>query len=275
MKQGEPLKIKFIDNSLRIIHENMGKIVTLDGAIYHAQEIVIHTPAEHKIGGKNYDMEVQILHYGMTVGDIAKQVILSFLFEKKAGVYNKFLDDLDIFNLPNTLSKEMDLTTNIFIPKLLFSNEVNGMPAMKPFSFYTYQGSLTAPPCTESTIVYVASQPLAVGTLHLQLLQEALRVPDMMDNKGNVIVSDSIAKSSRDVQPLNGRPVFHYSHEKYCGPDENTKKDQEEEPGHYEKVLSAMTKYFYVSDSKPSGIPGAFVVSEKEALGKEATKISK
>jgi hypothetical protein len=113
-----------------------------------------------------------------------------------------------------------------------------------------------------------------MGTLHLQLLQEALRAPDMMDNKGNVIVSDSISNSSRDVQPLNGRPVFHYDYEKFCGPEEQTS-SKEEDTGHYEKVLTAMTKYFYVSDSKPSGIPGAFLISEKEALGKEVKKINK
>jgi hypothetical protein len=42
--------------------------------------------------------------------------------------------------------------------------------------------------------------------------------------------------------------------------------NEKKEPiGHYEKITTKETKYFFVSDDKPSGIPGAFVVSESEA----------
>jgi len=116
----------------------MGKATTIDGAVYIAEEIVFHTPAEHTINGKVYDMEVQIVHYGVTKGDIAKQLILSFLIEKKAGVYNQFFDDLDVFNLPDSINKKKNLMNNLFIPKLFFRSDKGDMPMMKPFSFYTY-----------------------------------------------------------------------------------------------------------------------------------------
>ena len=35
--------------------------------------------------------------------------------------------------------------------------------------------------------------------------------------------------------------------------------------GHYEKVEEKHTKYFYIPNLTPSGIPGAFTVSEAEA----------
>lgn len=98
----------------------------------------------------------------------------------------------------------------------------------------------------------------------MQLFTEALRIPDLMAQNGNVIVSDWIPVSRREIQPLNGRPVFHYDHEKQCGPDREIKPVDE---GHYEKIQKAMTKYFYVGDEKPSGVPNAFVVSKEEALG--------
>jgi len=123
---------------------------------------------------------------------------------------------------------------------------------------------LTFPPCIEDTIIYVASKPLYIGTTALQLFIEALRIPDLMAPNGNVIVSDWIAISRREIQPLNGRPVFHYDHVKQCGPDREIKPVEE---GHYEKIQKAMTKYFYVPDEKPSGIPNAFVVSKEEATG--------
>ncbi len=265
-----PLKIKLTENSMRIFHSKFGKVVTMDGAVYYAQEIIIHTPSEHTIQGKTYDMELQIVHYGQSKGDIAKQLILSFVFEKTPGVYNKFIDDLDIFNLPNPITKERQLTANVFIPKVLYSADDSDIPVLKPFSFYTYQGSLTAPPCTENTIIYVASKPIPLGSTAVQLFQEALRVPDLMNEKGDVIVSDWIPMSNRKTQPLNGRPVFHYNHEKYCGPDPERTPAQPE--GHYEKIMKAMTNYFYVNGKEPSGLPNAFVVSEKEALGKTDNK---
>jgi hypothetical protein len=84
------LKIQLADSAVKISYSFLGKVVTIDQAVYYAQDIVFHTPSEHSIAGKQYDMEMQI-HYGQSQGDIAKQVILSFLFEKAPGVYNKFL----------------------------------------------------------------------------------------------------------------------------------------------------------------------------------------
>ena len=263
----KPLKLKFKDHALRIKHKIFGKLVTLDGAVYFAEEIVFHTPAQHTINGKRYPMELEIIHYGKTKGDIAKQVVLSFLFKKKPGVYNKFIDDVDFFNLPSPVNKSKKVTAPLFVPKIFFNSNDQDLPMMKPFSFYTYQGSLTAPPCTQRTIHYVASKPIPLGTTALQLFEEALRMPDLMDTRGSVIISKLLPENNRSIQPLNGRAVFFYDHIKYCGPDPIKKPVKPK--GHYEKKINKMVDYFFVNGQNPSGLPGAFVVSEKEALGKQ------
>merc|ERR1712151_201997 len=223
-------------------------------------------PSEHSIDGKIYDMEITVLHQGMSVGDIAKQVSLSFLFEKAPGKYNGFLEDLDYFDLPNTLNGSRDLKNPVFLGNIFKTDEDDKPSSMAPFSFYTYQGSLTTPPCTEDTIVYVASKPLQIGSTPLQLFQEATRVPDMTDNRGNIIVSNWINETARPPQPLNGRPVFWFDHSKTCGATPHVK--PEIPSGHYEKIRKSFTSYFYVSNKKPSGLPNAYVVSEDEAKGK-------
>jgi len=38
--------------------KNFGKVNDLDGTVYEAKEIRIHTPAEHTLGGKKADMEI-------------------------------------------------------------------------------------------------------------------------------------------------------------------------------------------------------------------------
>lgn len=273
LKAQEYLKIKYFKNALRIFHAEFGKIVTLDGSVYVAEEIVFHTPSEHTINGKRYDMEMQVIHYGQTKGDISKQVVLSFVFQKTPGVYNKFIDDVDFFNLPNPTFKEREITNNLYIPKVFYSSTDENIPVMKPFSFFTYQGSITFPPCTERTIHYVASEPIPIGSAPLQMMKEALETPTMQDeNTQNIIVYDQDQTNNyRETQPLNGRSVFHFDHKRFCGSDIgsgfNKNNSGIKTNGHYEKVSKKVFEYIYVQGSDPSGIPNSFVVNEKEAKG--------
>ena len=194
-KSTKILSIKHKDHALRIKHKYFGKTVTLDGGLYTAEEIVFHTPSEHQIDGKTYDMEMQVIHYGKSKGDIAKQIVLCFLFQSKAGVYNKFIDDLDFFNLPNSNTKRRLLLNPLFIANIFYSADQEGTPILKPFSFYTYQGSLTQPPCTERSVVYVAAKPIKLGTSAIQLFQEAIRVPDKMTPTGTLLLLNYLMKT--------------------------------------------------------------------------------
>lgn len=244
---------------LHILHDDLGRITTQDGTIYQAQEITFHTPSNHKIDGKQFDLEVTILHSGITKGDIAKQVSLSFLFEGSPGAYNKFFDDIDIFNLPNPFTKEVELLKDLFLPKILYQSDEEGIE-LKPFSHYTYEGSLTYPPCTEQTIIYVASKPLKLSTTTIALFKEALRKPDLYNSRGLYFSSPPSYGSKREIQSINGRPIFHYE----ACEKEKVKISQE---GHYEKVKDKSILFFYVNGDKPSGVPGAMVVTKNEALG--------
>lgn len=259
----ENLKFKLEENLLRL-KANFGKAVTPDGAVYFAEEIVFHTPADHQINGKTYDMEVQIIHNGKSKGDIGRQMVLSFLFEKTPGVYNKFIDDFDFFNLPNPSSPIVDIIHNLNLAKIFQNSDEEETPRFKPFSFYTYQGSLTSPPCVEDTVMYVASKPLPLSSTVLHLFTEALRMPDQQDSQGNVHVSEFLPITNRKIQPINGRPVFHFDHTILCGPD---KVKKIKKLGHYEKVQTMWNQYFYVPGEQLSGVPNAFLVSENEAKG--------
>jgi len=245
-----------------------GKVVTMDGAVYHAQEISFHTPSEHKINGETFPIEMQVVHYGQSIGDTAKQVILSFLFKKSPGIYNKFLESIDIFNLPNPLEKEIDLSKDFQIPDLFFNvNEDSSYTSMPPFSFYTYEGSLTRPPCAEKTIHYVASQPLGISSTVIEIFKEALRIPDLQNENGVRIVNESsIMQSNRQVQKLNERSIFHYESKDNCPSIKKMRRGSEQNKrGHYERKTGTVEQFFHVTGDQPSGMPGAFVVTEQEA----------
>lgn len=266
LSTGDNNVIRYEKEALRIKHPNFGKIVTLDGAVYYAQEIVFHTPSEHTINGKQFDMEMQVIHYGKSVGDTLKSVILSFLFKAKPGSFNKFIDKLDFFDLPNPIIKAKELSKALFIPAILQDTNEEDYSFMLPFSFYTYQGSHTAPPCAEKTIHYVASKPINLSNTALEMFKESLRIPDQIDNKGNVHVSDRLPTNFRLTQPLNGRAIFHYDHNNDCPDFRKAKQGAPPTKGHYEKIVKQAVKYFHVNGVNPSGIPNAYVVTNKEAL---------
>ena len=249
---GNKLNLKNFGNALRVLYPNFGKIVTLDEAVYQAEEIVFHTPSEHTIEGKRFDMEMQILHYGRSKGDIAKQVVLSFLFKKTVGAFVKFFDVFDWLNLPNASlnydSAPLIDGSSIDINKLFYQTDDKDQEIkQKPFSFYTYQGSLSFPPCTERTIVYVASQPIPLAEMIVNQFREAI---------GKLIVSGTVGqlesdnKNYRETQPLNGRDVFHWSHEKYCDK-EKKKRDPDQNEGHYEMFPTPAYQYFYLDQNSP------------------------
>ena len=266
----QKIKIRYEKSALRIFHPNMGKIVTIDGAVYLAEEITFHTPAEHTINGEKYDLEMQVIHYGRSQGDIAKQVVLSFLFKRTPGASNKFMESIDFFNLPNPLDTFTDLKHSLFIPNVFYEAENDDIPFLRPFSFFTYSGSLSFPPCTERTIVYVTSNPIPLSSTAIDLFREALKVPDLQSD--TIVVSDSVRENNREVQPQNGRPVFYFDHMKYCGLDLQSAK-KPKESGHYEKHTKDVTHYFYVIGDKPSGLPGALLVSEGEAKGTDLKEL--
>ncbi len=264
-RDGDHLKIVFENGALRIKAPSFGKIVTLDGGVYQATEILFNTPSGHKINGESFDMEMQVVHTGISKGDIAKSVILSFLFKKKAGASNKFLEKLEIFNLPNPFENFRELQNPVFIPNVLLSEDEDDLGTMIPFSFYTYPGSLMEPPCKERTIIYVASKPIETSYYSMQLMKEALKWPDMIDNFGGVHIHASIVDNNRDVQRQHGRSIFWYD-SSACDL-MLRKKGPAPEKGHYEKVIKPAKRYFWVNGNKPSGLPNAWVVTEKEAKG--------
>ena len=270
------LKIKYNKNALRIDADTnevlsargFGRIVTKDGTVYYANQINFRTPSEHTIAGRHFPLEIQILHEAKSKGDFGKKVILSFLFEGKPGIYNKFIDNIEFFNLPNPHDKIRTLHNKIFIPHILMNSDEQDLNIIKPFSFYTYQGSLTEPPCAENVIHYVASNPIPASITAIDMIKEALRMPDFEDAAGNVIVSpESPMMSNRAVQPLNGRNIFVYDSALF-NPPLFLNKQQEVNPyegGHFERKEVELTNYVYIEGNGLSGIPGAIMVPEEEA----------
>merc|ERR1711957_595995 len=138
---------------------------------------------------------------------------------------------------------EKFILNDLFIPKIFYSvtggeDTSDQFTTMKPFSFFTYEGSLTMPPCSESTIHYVASEVLPIGSVVLDLAMEALRMPDMKSDdstgQSTTIRDLSVNENYRATQDKNQRSVY---------------------------------THIFVPGSHPSGIPGAYLESRDDAYG--------
>jgi len=205
---------------------------------------------------------------------------LSVLFKSSPGHYNKFLDKIDFFNLPNHMEPSIELQHDFFIPTVFLDNDAEDIMSMEPFSFYNYEGSLTSPPCTERTTYYVTADPVHLSSTVIQLFKEALNRPDVIekDADGNikgVAIDTNTNENNRDVQEVNGRTIYLFDHIlngciTYQPPKRTIKKS-----GHYEKIVKTADEFIFVNDNKPTGIPGSFVVSEKDAYGKAFKQIPK
>ena len=247
---------------------NFGTLTGVDLAEFEAYEIRFHTPAEHKIDGQRMDLEVQIFHRPLTEGDFAKKAVLSILFKKTYGSFNNFFDNIDLVNLPDKYIKEVTVENSIDIDDIFMDQ-----PGVTPdhFSYYYYQGSMSAPPCDEQVSWYVVSEPLPLGSTTIDMFRDTINVKLKREsNRPDVqLLLDAniptLLGNYRKIQDLNDRNVYYFDRQQQCGW-EDIKKVIEPQ-GHYEKIEQKMFKYFKVNDENPSGIPNAVVVTEQEARG--------
>jgi len=289
--KGNPISIKLEENMLRI----QGNFGTLDyteieerniGGVqltktvpvtYQSYEIQIHTPSDHTLKGKQYPMEVQILHYATTKGNLKKKAVLAFLFDQKAGHPNKFFDDIDTLDLPSVYNLKKELKEAVNIYDLFYDRELLGKSIdYRPFSYYMYDGSLTAPPCDEDTVMIVKAAPILISYTTLELLRDVFN-PQSLSASGigcikNMAVADQNVYdnengSFRKIQDLNKRTIYYYDGEA-CEP--QIERDPRE--GHYERVARKLNQYVFVPGKEPSGMENAYVVSENEAKGVQDDK---
>jgi len=127
---------------------------------YDCKTMAFHAPAEHILDSSPADLELQFFctckkEFNSTAinnGYDAAVVAIQF-FDDDTQPANAFIAALSVGSLGTHLS--MNVSAQI------------GDHLANPTVYYTYQGSLTAPPCTQDVNWYVVSQRLTLTTLQL------------------------------------------------------------------------------------------------------------
>jgi len=160
-----PLKI--IDNGHTAVRVNYrpgnGNFLIVGDKRYELRQFHFHRLSEEYVQGKPYDMSIHFMHEANDGKPAAVAVLL------KAGSANTTIEQLWQY-MPRTPGHPFGL-----LPK--------------DTAYYTYAGSLTAPPCTEGVTWFVLKTPADISTEEISLF--ANRYPH------NV----------RPIQLLNGRVV--------------------------------------------------------------------
>ncbi|CAN6443516.1 unnamed protein product [Victoria cruziana] len=127
---------------------------------YFLQQTHWHTPSEHRLNNKSYDMEMHMVHKSKD----GKVAVIGVLY-KIGWIPDKFIQKLG--------SKLFYLAAH---QKKVASVDLGLMK--NPFhvvsDYYTYNGSLTTPPCTEGVSWIVAEQVRSVARYQILLLQMAV-----------------------------------------------------------------------------------------------------
>jgi len=156
----KPSSLHIIDNGHTVmINYGPGSSITVGGKKYALKQFHFHRPSEETIDGKAYEMVVHLVHADQQ-GNLA---VVAVLLQK--GEDNSLVREL-WKDLPKEKEKEEDLgSVEIDVASLL--------PADR--GYYTYQGSLTTPPCSENVTWFVLKHPMTVSTAEIEQFSNLYR----------------------------------------------------------------------------------------------------
>ncbi|HEX5864651.1 MAG TPA: carbonic anhydrase family protein [Casimicrobiaceae bacterium] len=170
----KPSPLKIVDNGHTIqVDYAPGSFVTVAGKRYELVQFHFHRPSEEKINGKSHDMVAHLVHRDAD----GKLAVVAVLLD--AGKESRLIKTL-WDNLPQEKGKEK-------VVEALKINAVELLPENK--GYYTFTGSLTTPPCSESVTWFV------------------LKTPVQVSDDGIARFARSYPMNARPVQPLNGRDI--------------------------------------------------------------------
>ena len=152
----QPIEFHYIAGSVTeendghtvLIHVNPGSYIVVDGVRYDLVQFHFHHPAEVTIKGKYTDLEVHLVHKSAE----GKLAVLAVRMTEDVSKPNAVLAALWP-HLPKTVGGTAK------VPEMV--NAGGLLPADR--GYWTYTGSLSAPPCTEGVRWFVFEEELSLS----------------------------------------------------------------------------------------------------------------
>ncbi|MBA0603671.1 hypothetical protein Gorai_003808, partial [Gossypium raimondii] len=133
--------------------------IEINGTEYALQQCHWHSPSEHTINGRRFDLEAHLVHEGAD-GKIA---VIGIMY--KIGRPDPFLLSLEEDLTAITDTTEAERAVGVMNPRgIKFGSR----------KYYRYIGSLTAPPCTENVVWSFVQKVRTVTREQVRLLRVAV-----------------------------------------------------------------------------------------------------
>jgi len=169
----KPSPLVVVNNGHTIqVNYSEGSTVTINGEKYALVQFHFHTPSEHEINDKSSALELHLVHRN-EAGQLA--VVGIMLTKGKANsLIEEIWKNIPVAGKTNTVSDRSINVTSL-------------LPSKK--AYFSYAGSLTTPPCSESVKWNVLLEPMTVSEEQIEAFQKLYQV------------------NARPIQPINGRTV--------------------------------------------------------------------
>ena len=156
----KPSPLHIIDNGHTImINYAPGSFMFVGGKKYELKQFHFHRPSEEKIDGRGFAMTAHLVHADPN----GKLAVVAVLLQK--GEDNPLVHEL-WNDLPKEKDKEEHLNNiQIDVARLLPADH----------GYYTFDGSLTTPPCSEGVTWYVLKHPVTVTAAEIEQFSKIYR----------------------------------------------------------------------------------------------------
>jgi len=170
----KPSALKIIKTGHTIqVNYDPGSFISVGNKRYELRQFHFHHPSEERIEGKAYEMAVHLVHADPE-GHLAVVAVLL-----RAGGTNPTIQKLWEY-LPSNEGIEKSIVG-------MRANAGNLLP--QSLGYYTFEGSLTTPPCSEGVTWFVLKNPREVSALQITTFAKVY------------------PHNARPTQPLNGRMI--------------------------------------------------------------------
>ncbi|KAK9055519.1 hypothetical protein SSX86_026603 [Deinandra increscens subsp. villosa] len=154
--------------------------IVMNGTTYKLRQCHWHTPSEHAIDGKKFDVELHLVHRS----DKNQKAVIGVL--QTIGQPDPFIGSLTEKIKKLGTNKEMDLG-------ILNASSIIRLGSKRS---YRYVGSFTTPPCNEGVIWTIAEKDRSVSQEQIGLLK-GVHLREFKEN-------------ARPLQQLGGRPLWQF-----------------------------------------------------------------
>jgi len=173
-----PIEFHYLSGPMRlennghtvVVRVNPGSYIVVGGVRYDLVEFDFHHPSEQAVKGKLTDMDVHLLHRSAD----GKQAVLVVRLNEDISSPNAVLAALWP-HLPRTAGATDKVTDEVNAGGLL--------PADR--GYWTYQGSLSVPPCTEGVRWFVFEQELTLSRDQLRTFAALFKVNTRSSQDGH------------------------------------------------------------------------------------------